>query len=173
MDDLAQMAKDDIGEEPKDNEAGAGDDGASDETKRLADQLRQMIKDGMTDECSICLSEFNQPVITQCAHVYCRPCITQVIESAGRPRSETQATCPLCRTPLTVDKLMEAAPDDEKEEEIMDEVEKMFEDIVIDVSSTKVNAVMKELAISKKRNAMEKTVVVSQFTSLLSILQVR
>ena len=171
MEDLAQMAKDDIGDEPKENAEKGAEEGADEETKRLAEQLRQMIRDGMSDECSICLSEFDHPVITQCAHVYCRPCITQYIEAAGRPRAETQAQCPLCRMPLSVDKLLEAAPDDETEDEIMDEAEKMFEDIIIDVSSTKVNAVMKELAISKKRNPREKTIVVSQFTSLLSILQ--
>ena len=40
--------------------------------KALAEQLREMIKEGFTDECSICLSEFTQPVITPCAHIYCR-----------------------------------------------------------------------------------------------------
>ena len=40
--------------------------------KVLAEQLRQMIKEGFSDECSICLSEFTQPVITPCAHIYCR-----------------------------------------------------------------------------------------------------
>ena len=30
--------------------------------KRLAEQLRQMIKDGMTDDCAICLSDFDHPV---------------------------------------------------------------------------------------------------------------
>ena len=40
--------------------------------KVLAEQLRQMIKEGFSDECSICLSEFTLPVITPCAHIYCR-----------------------------------------------------------------------------------------------------
>ena len=43
-----------------------------DRTKQLAEQLRDMIKEGLSDECSICLSEFTQPVITPCAHIYCR-----------------------------------------------------------------------------------------------------
>ena len=43
-----------------------------DKNKRLAEQLRDMIKEGLSDECSICLSEFTQPVITPCAHIYCR-----------------------------------------------------------------------------------------------------
>ena len=43
-----------------------------DRAKILAEQLRDMIKEGLSDECSICLSEFAQPVITPCAHIYCR-----------------------------------------------------------------------------------------------------
>ena len=43
-----------------------------DRDKLLAEQLRDMIKEGLSDECSICLSEFTQPVITPCAHIYCR-----------------------------------------------------------------------------------------------------
>ena len=30
--------------------------------KKLAEQLRQMIKDGITDDCAICLSDFDHPV---------------------------------------------------------------------------------------------------------------
>ena len=43
-----------------------------DRNAQLAEQLRDMIKEGLSDECSICLSEMTQPVITPCAHIYCR-----------------------------------------------------------------------------------------------------
>ena len=46
-----------------------------------------------------------------------------------------------------------------------------FEDITVDVSSTKVNAVLRELEISKAKGNTDKTIVVSQFTKLLSIIQ--
>ena len=36
----------------------------AEEFKKLAEALRKMIKDGMSDECSICLSEFDHPVST-------------------------------------------------------------------------------------------------------------
>ncbi len=45
---------------------------SEDRNAQLAKQLRDMIKEGLSDECSICLSEFTQPVITPCAHIYCR-----------------------------------------------------------------------------------------------------
>ena len=45
---------------------------SNDRSKQLAEQLRDMIKEGLSDECSICLGEFTQPVITPCAHIYCK-----------------------------------------------------------------------------------------------------
>ena len=60
----------------------------------------------MSDECSICLSDMAHPVITPCAHVYCRICIVQVIDSGNPPG---QAPCPLCRGPLEKKALLEAA----------------------------------------------------------------
>ena len=46
-----------------------------------------------------------------------------------------------------------------------------FEDITVDVSSTKINAVLRELEISKAKGNTDKTIIVSQFTKLLSIIQ--
>ena len=70
---------------------------------------------------------------------------------------------------------MEAAPNNEEEvcegDDNEENDENKYDDIVVDVSSTKINAVLKELAIIRKENPRRKTVVVSQFTSLLSMLQ--
>ena len=142
----------------------------ADRAKALAEQLREMIRDGISDECSICLSEFRHPVITSCAHVYCKGCITQYIQSATPP----PAQCPLCRADVTVKNLLEAATaqDDEDDDGLKASVTPCeFEDIIVNVSSTKVNAVLKELEISKAKGNTDKTIIVSQFTSLLSIIQ--
>ncbi len=76
-------------------------------------------------------------MITPCAHIYCRPCITQHIQTAPPP-----ATCPLCRGNIKLTLLLEAALDEE-----IDEGAKAddFKDIVVELSSTKVNAVLREL----------------------------
>ena len=194
MDDIARQAEQ-IAAEREGAKAVEGAKAAGEaEAKRLAESLRNMIRDGATDDCSICVSDLTQPVITPCAHVFCLNCITRWLE-----HKKPSPGCPLCRLPVDVKNLLEAAPNNEEEvcdgEESDDEDE--YADIVVNVSSTKINAVLKvrhidityhmtsfvnnvnrivisflqELAIIRKENPKTKTVVVSQFTSLLSMLQ--
>ena len=140
------------------------------EAKRLAESLRDLIKEGATDDCSICVGDLTHPVITPCAHVFCLNCITTWLQRGGQP----PPGCPLCRLPVNVRQLLEAASNNEEEVDDggdSDGDEDGFEDIVVEVSSTKINAVLKELAAIRKENPKTKTVVVSQFTSLLSMLQ--
>lgn len=49
--------------------------------ERLIEKLRVVLASGSDEECSVCLESIRLPVITHCAHVYCRPCITQVIST--------------------------------------------------------------------------------------------
>ena len=60
------------------------------------------------------------------------------------------AQCPLCRGDITKDKLLEAAQcqEDEDEGKLAKDVDP-FEDVAVDISSTKVNAVLRQLKISK------------------------
>ena len=71
-----------------------------DVAQRLAAQLRQMIKDGITDDCSICLGDLKTPVITHCEHVFCRDCIEGVIDGDG------PSVCPLCRKDVVKSQLL-------------------------------------------------------------------
>lgn len=49
--------------------------------ERLIEKLRMVLASGSDEECSVCLDSVRVPVITHCAHIYCRPCITQVIST--------------------------------------------------------------------------------------------
>lgn len=53
--------------------------------ERLIEKLRLVLASGSDEECSVCLDSVRLPVITHCAHVYCRPCITQVIGTEQVP----------------------------------------------------------------------------------------
>merc|ERR1712142_286307 len=134
-------------------------------SRRLMLQLRDMIKSGVTDDCSICLDDLKVPVITPCAHVFCKGCIERVLETI-KP-----SACPLCRTAIdTNDLLLEAASEDEEEDKTDGTLADM-KDIFVNVSSSKVNAVLKEMLRIRRDCPSDKIIVVSQFTSFLSILQ--
>uniref|UniRef100_A0A672JHB6 Helicase-like transcription factor n=1 Tax=Salarias fasciatus TaxID=181472 RepID=A0A672JHB6_SALFA len=53
--------------------------------ERLIEKLRLVLASGSDEECSVCLDSVHLPVITHCAHVYCRPCIAQVISTEQVP----------------------------------------------------------------------------------------
>ena len=76
--------------------SGALDDNA----KNLMKQLRDMIRSGVSEDCSICLDELKTPVITPCGHVYCRTCIERVLDTC-KP-----SACPLCRRGVQKNQLL-------------------------------------------------------------------
>lgn len=49
--------------------------------EHLIEKLRLVLASGSDEECSVCLDSIRLPVITHCAHVFCRPCIAQVIST--------------------------------------------------------------------------------------------
>ena len=106
------------------------------------------------DECSICLEDLHNPVITACKHVFGRECIERTIE--------LQHKCPMCRAEL-MDKDCLVRP---LEEEVQEE------EIDIDTKSSKTEALMSILKASR-RDPKSKVVIFSQWTSFLNIIQVQ
>lgn len=54
---------------------------------RLLEKITLVLSSGSDEECAVCLESIRQPVITYCAHVYCKPCICEVIRTEKvRPR---------------------------------------------------------------------------------------
>merc|ERR1719228_2491329 len=107
--------------------------------KRLVPQLRQMIKSGVADECSVCLGDLKEPVITPCAHVFCRACIERVLDTTDLP------ACPFCRSKVDGKKQLLDAGRDYESEEADENTLADLEDFKVDVSSSKVNAVITEM----------------------------
>ena len=95
-------------------------------------------------------------------------CIETVISTVKPP------SCPLCRrSPLAKAELLEAGHQEteEGEKEQEDTTLADMADIKVEVSSSKINAVLKEMMRIRRDQPDDKIVVVSQFTSFLSILQ--
>lgn len=72
--------------------------------KRLSsfvDQLEKADAKVAEEECCICFTLFNEPLITKCGHMFCELCIDRLLQA--NPES---APCPLCRTLLKRGELM-------------------------------------------------------------------
>ncbi|XP_015230789.1 PREDICTED: helicase-like transcription factor isoform X1 [Cyprinodon variegatus] len=135
----------------------AAADNPADLRQRLIERLRLVLASGSDEECSVCLDSLRLPVITHCAHVYCRPCIAQVISG------EQKARCPLCRSDIKASELVEFPPEKTEDETSMNSDSWR--------TSSKVQALMGNLFRLRSEDSNTKCLVVSQFTRFLTILQ--
>lgn len=121
--------------------------------KALQDVLQLQIES--QEVCAICLDNLDQPVITACAHAFCRGCIEQVIER--------QHKCPLCRANIN-DNTALVSPAVESGED--------SDAVSADPSnpSSKIEALMKVLT-AQGLALGTKTVVFSQWTSFLDLVE--
>uniref|UniRef100_A0A665VNF0 Helicase-like transcription factor n=1 Tax=Echeneis naucrates TaxID=173247 RepID=A0A665VNF0_ECHNA len=126
--------------------------------ERLIEKLRLVLASGSDEECPVCLDSVRLPVITHCAHVYCRPCIAQVITS-----EQVHSRCPLCRGEIKTSELVEF-PQEEMEEESSTNSECWRK-------SSKVQALMGNLLRLRCEDSSIKCLVVSQFTRFLTIVE--
>ncbi|XP_077988188.1 helicase-like transcription factor [Glandiceps talaboti] len=140
---------------------GNGNSATSEEMRqKLVSSLMSVLSQGSDEECCICLDSLKLPVITHCAHVFCRMCIEEVIRS-----EQPNAKCPLCRGEVKSEQLVQVPQESgcEKEMESMEEGEWQ--------SSAKVDACMEALIQLRREDPAVKSIVVSQFTSLLNLME--
>lgn len=122
--------------------------------RALQDMLQVSIES--REDCPVCLEDLHNPVITACAHAFGYECIERVIE--------TQHKCPMCRAELMdVENLVRPVVE-------MGETAEMHDIDVDTSSSSKVEALLEILKASHKK-AGTKTVIFSQWTSFLNIIQ--
>lgn len=124
----------------------------TDKNRALLQQALQLVIESQ-EECPVCMENMVNPVITHCKHVYCRGCITKVIDM--------QAKCPMCRAALSLDHLLEPAPETSSDDE---------EPLDQDTKSSKTEALLKILQATLKNDG-SKVIVFSQWTSFLNVIQ--
>lgn len=105
--------------------------------------------------CAICLDNLDQPVITACAHSYCRGCVEQVIER--------QHKCPLCRADIADTNTLVSPAADLGEDTNAVEADP-------DSPSSKIETLVKILTAQGQAPGT-KTVVFSQWTSFLNLIE--
>ncbi|KAM9777496.1 helicase-like transcription factor [Neosynchiropus ocellatus] len=125
----------------------------------LIQKLRLVLSSGSDEECSVCLESLRLPVITHCAHVFCRPCIIRVIGA-----EKEAASCPLCRGDIKIKELVEVPAEEQEGEDNRGAPGKWR-------SSSKVQALMSNLLRLREEDSSIKCLVVSQFTRFLTILE--
>uniref|UniRef100_A0A8C4JKZ7 Helicase like transcription factor n=1 Tax=Dromaius novaehollandiae TaxID=8790 RepID=A0A8C4JKZ7_DRONO len=126
----------------------------------LVNKMKLVLSSGSDEECAVCLESLTLPVITHCAHVFCKPCIYEVIRS-----EQPNASCPLCRSELRVEHLVECSLEEELNSSNGKKGGQEW------ISSSKINALMHALIELRKENPTIKCLVVSQFTTFLSLIE--
>ncbi|NWX73496.1 HLTF factor, partial [Alca torda] len=126
----------------------------------LVSKMKLVLSSGSDEECAVCLESLTLPVITRCAHVFCKPCIFEVIRS-----EQPNAKCPLCRNELRVEQLVECPLEEEIDSNNGKKSDQEW------ISSSKINALMHALIELRRDNPTAKSLVVSQFTTFLSLIE--
>lgn len=62
----------------------------------LVNKMRLVLSSGSDEECAVCLESLALPVITRCAHVFCKPCIFEVIRREQVGCSMVTVGCNSC-----------------------------------------------------------------------------
>lgn len=110
----------------------------------------------------MCLDSLVEPVITRCAHVFCQQCIMDVITSEN-----FAPNCPLCRAPVNENDLIKV-PDKKKKST---DTEKPSEESRESKKSSKLETLLNALVAIRDKDPSTKSLVVSQFTSFLDIVE--
>uniref|UniRef100_A0A8C0I9N3 Helicase like transcription factor n=1 Tax=Bubo bubo TaxID=30461 RepID=A0A8C0I9N3_BUBBB len=126
----------------------------------LVNKMKLVLSSGSDEECAVCLESLTVPVITRCAHVFCKPCIFEVIRS-----EQPNAKCPLCRNGLRVEHLVECPLEEEIDSSNGKKSDQEW------ISSSKINALMHALIELRRDSPNAKCLVVSQFTTFLSLIE--
>jgi DNA repair protein RAD16 len=121
--------------------------------------------------CSLCDDEAEEAIQSKCHHTFCRMCVKEYVE--GWTGREEDLECPVCHVTLTIDLTAPAM--------VVDEVtSKKKQSIVNRInmtggwrSSTKIEALVEELFKLRSDRQTVKSIVFSQFTSMLDLVEWR
>ncbi|CAL5406290.1 unnamed protein product [Camellia sinensis] len=128
------------------------------------------VADGVGGEqiCGLCHDPAEDPVVTSCAHIFCKSCLIDFSASMG------QVSCPSCSKPLTVDFSTTVDSGDSNTKTTIKgfRSSSILNRIRLDEfqTSTKIDALREEIRFMVERDGSAKGIVFSQFTSFLDLI---
>lgn len=126
-------------------------------SRAYTEEVVETLRKGKNTECPICLESPDDPVLTSCAHVMCRECL--LTSWGNNPQT---GLCPLCRQVLTETDLITCPV----ESRFRIDVEKNWKE------SSKVSKLLDSLEMIRRSGLGEKSIVFSQWTSFLDLLEI-
>ena len=147
----------------------AATDEARDNHVYGAHALKQ-IQDEAEKECPLCFDEpMNDQLVTGCWHSACKKCILSLMKHEGDrgvvPR------CFHCREPLNQRDLFEVVRHDDQVDDFSAGPRISLQRLGVNSSSAKIVALISHLRSLRREHAQMKSVVFSQFTSFLSLIE--
>ncbi|KAJ5974064.1 DNA repair protein RAD16 [Penicillium waksmanii] len=118
--------------------------------------------------CTICDEPAEDAIQSRCRHDFCRRCVTDYIESFD---SKDSAECPRCHIALSIDL---EQPTKEQEAESIKKTS-IINRISMEnwTSSTKIETLLYELYKQRNKSHTPKSIIFSQFTSMLQLVEWR
>lgn len=119
--------------------------------------------------CNICDEVAEEAIRSQCKHDFCRSCVKQYVMSVEETGGD--ADCPRCHIPLSIDF---DQPDIEQDEEVVKKSSIINRIKMEDwTSSTKIEMLIYDLYKLRSKKQTLKSIVFSQFTSMLQLIEWR
>ncbi|KAL1641609.1 DNA repair protein rad16 [Diplodia intermedia] len=119
--------------------------------------------------CNICDEPAEEAIRSRCHHEFCRACVKSYVQTCEA--SDADADCPRCHIPLSIDW---EQPDIEQDEDLVKK-NSIINRIKMDewTSSTKIEMLIYDLYKLRSKKQTLKSIVFSQFTSMLQLIEWR
>ncbi|KAJ7979907.1 DNA/RNA helicase protein [Quillaja saponaria] len=125
-------------------------------SRAYIEEVVEGIRRGENTECPICLESADDPVLTPCAHRMCRECL---LSSWRTPKV---GLCPICRKLIKKTDLITCPSDNQ----LRVDVEKNWKE------SSKITKLLDCLERIQRSGSGEKSIIFSQWTSFLDLLEI-
>jgi SNF2 family DNA or RNA helicase len=123
-----------------------------------ADQVKDIMSTWSDEECVLCLEAMENPVVTTCGHFFCKVCIENSLQQSSNG-------CPVCAKALSADDLIALPPRPAAAPTPTCSPANF-------VPSTKIHALMQELTEIEENDPTLKSIVFSQWTSMLDLVEI-